>query len=50
MYKLYARRNRREGWTSWTETNNIDILAYNIKVIESYGWQWTIAEGDINET
>lgn len=50
MYRLYVRRTPHEDWSAWTETNNIAILIYNIKVIEGYGWQWTIAEGDINET
>lgn len=50
MYRLFVRRSGSDDWSAWTVTNDIDILIYNIKVIEGYGWQWTIWEGDINET
>lgn len=48
MYRLYARRNPCEEWSVWTETNDIEALAYNIRMIEGYGWQWQI--GGKNDT
>lgn len=33
MYKLYTRRNPCEEWSVWTETNNIETLAYNIRMV-----------------
>lgn len=45
MYRLYVRRNSREQWTAWTDTNDIDVIAHNIKVIEAYGWQWEMYRG-----
>lgn len=46
MYKLLVRRTSRERWTAWTCTNDIDIVTANIKVIESYGWQWKFGGND----
>lgn len=42
MYKLYVRRNCCEEWSAWIQTDSIETLASHIKVIESYGWQWSL--------
>ena len=45
MYKLYARRNAKEGWTAWTQTDDINALIRNAIIIDACGWQWKV--GDI---
>lgn len=41
-YNILARRSSTTDWTSWTNTDSIRIAAHAIKVIKSYGYQWTL--------
>jgi hypothetical protein len=41
-FNLIARRRPTDSWTAWCSTNDEHTVKYNIKVIESYGWQWSL--------
>jgi hypothetical protein len=40
-YRLFVRRNPYVDWTPWCDTNDINVLNHNKKVVESYGYIWT---------
>lgn len=41
-YNVLARRNSMCDWSNWTNTNSKQVAKYAVKVIESYGYQWTL--------
>lgn len=41
-YNVLARRNSKCDWTAWTNTGSKRTAAHAIKVIMSYGYQWTL--------
>lgn len=41
-YNVLARRNSNSDWTAWTNTDSKRTAAHAIKVIMSYGYQWTL--------
>lgn len=43
-YNVLARRNSKCDWTAWTSTNSKQTAAHAIKVIMSYGYQWTLEQ------
>ena len=43
-YKLKVKRPIDSGFSDWTSTNDHEVIKKNIEVIESYGWQWELAE------
>jgi hypothetical protein len=43
-YKLKVKRPIDSGFSDWTFTNDHEVIKKNIEVIESYGWQWELAE------
>ena len=43
-FNLIARRHIGEDWSAWCSTNDEDTVKRNIKVIESYGWMWSLEE------
>ena len=45
-YKLQAKRPNQKEFTNWTETDNYQVIERNIKVIESYGYEWQLTEGN----
>lgn len=45
-YKLQAKRPHQKEFTNWTETDNYKAIERNIKVIESYGYEWRLTEGN----
>jgi ribosome-binding protein aMBF1 (putative translation factor) len=48
-YKLQAKRPHEDVFTEWCSTDNYEVVERNIKVIESYGWQWQLREGEQEE-
>lgn len=45
-YKLQAKRPHEDVFTEWCSTDNYEAVVRNIKVIESYGWEWQLKEED----
>jgi hypothetical protein len=41
-YKLQAKRPHEDVFTEWCSTDNYEAVVRNIKVIESYGWEWQL--------
>lgn len=41
-YKLQAKRPHQKEFTDWCSTYDYEVIKRNIKVIESYGYQWKL--------
>jgi hypothetical protein len=41
-YNLIVRRHAGEDWSAWCNTDDDNVFANSIKVIESYGWRWSL--------
>ena len=41
-YSILVRRNNNEDWSAWCNTDDDKVFANSIRVIESYGWRWTL--------
>ena len=45
-YTLKAKRPHENVFTEWLSTYDYEVVERNIKIIESYGWQWKLKEDD----
>jgi hypothetical protein len=41
---LQAKRPHENTFTEWCTTDDYEVIERNIKIIESYGWQWRLKE------
>lgn len=41
-YMLQAKRPHEKFFTEWCQTDNYEVIERNIKIIESYGWEWRL--------
>lgn len=41
-YMLQAKRPHESVFTEWCQTDNYEVIEKNIKIIESYGWEWRL--------
>ena len=48
-YCLQAKRPNEEVFTDWCQTDNPEVVKRNIKIIESYGYQWKLRKGTGDE-
>jgi hypothetical protein len=39
---LQAKRPHENFFTEWCQTDNYEVIERNIKIIESYGWEWRL--------
>lgn len=49
-YKLQAKRPHEKEFSNWCSTKDYEAVKRNIAVIESYGWQWQLEEGEFEDT
>jgi ribosome-binding protein aMBF1 (putative translation factor) len=49
-YKLQAKRPHELVFTNWCSTDDYEAVKRNIAVIEGYGWQWQLEEGEFEDT
>ena len=45
-YRLQAKRPFEKEFTNWCSTDDGEVIKRNIEVIESYGYQWRLTEGE----
>ena len=43
-YMLWAKRPHEAMFTEWCQTDNYEVVERNIKIIESYGWEWKLED------
>lgn len=48
-YCVFARRNKNENWTDWTQTNEIDSARYQVKKIRNIGFWAKLKDRELNE-
>jgi hypothetical protein len=48
-YTLQAKRPFEKVFTEWCSTDDYEVIQKNIKIIESYGYQWQLKEKDRTE-
>jgi hypothetical protein len=48
-FNLQAKRPHEKEFTDWCATDDYEVVKRNIKIIESYGYQWRLRTGAENE-
>lgn len=45
-YRLYAKRPTETEYDNLINSDDLELINWHIKAVESYGWQWELMEGE----